>query len=661
MHRPCSLRLASRYCATLAAALLVTLLTALESHADVELADIFGGRHYLKDFVEEPTQVIVVVVLDDMCPVVQLEIPTLRALYERHNAFEKDRAGRPTAVSRRLGDRVKFLGIYVKPGMGAKGMASHAAEKRIPFRVLHDSDNALIEQLGLTRLSECAVLDRDLKVLYRGPVDDQYAQGSAKPEATKHYLADAIDAVLAGQPVPVASQPAVGCKITKPPQAEETSLTYFRDVVPILQRHCQACHREGEVAPMPLETYDNVVAYADMVEEVVTDRRMPPYPGQSTRELAHDERLPDVEREVLLTWLHGTRAKGDAKDAPQSLVWDKHNHWQIGNPDFVFRMPKPYKVPATGVLNYVYIPVAVNGGKGFDEDCWIEAIETHPGARKVVHHVQVHEYFGPVDRETTALDQILIYGLGISSSRLLGAYTPGNAEGNTLVLANCLGENPEHKTVGMKLSKGANLMFEVHYTTNGTAVEDQSEVAIKFHKRKPDVILDTWFPFRSRADMVIPANVENHSLQDIYHFGRETNGRPVLLYGIRPHMHVRGKSFRVELVDPHGLSRSTLQDFAQHDAIRGETILSVPTWDFNWQRFYQFKEPILIMPDQALLATGYWDNTKYNPRNPDPNVDAPWGQQTVHEMFNTLLLYEVVDSDDPRVLAATKPKVVSAK
>jgi hypothetical protein len=631
------------------------------ARAEAELADIFGGRHYLKDFVEDRTQAIIVVVLDDKCPVVQLEIPTLRKLYEKYNAFDKDRAGRPSAFARYPGDRVKFLGIYIKPDLGAKGMASHAADKRIPFRVLHDTDNALVEELGLTRLSECAVLDRDLKVVYRGPVDDQYAQGMAKPEATKHYLSDAVDAVLAGCQPPLASQPAVGCKITKPPQPAETSLTFYHDVAPILQRRCEACHREGEVAPMPLQTYDNVLAYADMVEEVVCDRRMPPYPGESSRELAHDQQLPDDEREVLLTWLHSSRAKGNVHDAPAPIAWGNHDHWQIGKPDFVFRMPEPFQVPATGVLNYVYIPIAVNGGKGFPEDRWIEAIETHPGARQVVHHVQVHEYFGPVDRETTPLDQILIYGLGISSSRLLGAYTPGNAEGNTLVLANCIGENPEHKTVGMKLSKGANLMFEVHYTTNGAAAADQSEVAIKFHDHKPDVVLDTWFPFRARADMVIPANVENHSLQDIYHFGRETGAKPVLLYGIRPHMHIRGKNFRVELVDPRGLSRSTLQDYSQHDAIRGETILSVPTWDFNWQRFYQFKEPILIMPDQALLATGYWDNTQYNPRNPDPKMDAPWGQQTIQEMFNTLLLYEVLEPDDPRVLKATQTKVVSAE
>jgi hypothetical protein len=91
-----------------------------------------------------------------------------------------------------------------------------------------------------------------------------------------------------------------------------------------------------------------------------------------------------------------------------------------------------------------------------------------------------------------------------------------------------------------------------------------------------------------------------------------------------------------------------LTDFAQHDTPRGEPILTVPVWDFNWQRFYQFKEPILIRPDQALLATAYWDNSKYNPRNPDPNADTPWGQQTIHEMFNTLLLYEMLEPGDAR-------------
>jgi hypothetical protein len=455
----------------------------------------------------------------------------------------------------------------------------------------------------------------------------------------------------------------VGCKITfDRTERDKPDLTYHRDIVPILQRRCQPCHRDGEVAPMPLESYDELMAYADMVEEVVRDERMPPYPGVSTREFANDERLTADERRTLLDWLGSNRAEGDIADAPHALKWPDRDHWRIGEPDFVFRMPKPFEVPATGVLNYVYIPLAVNGGKGFPEDRWIEAVETHPGASSVVHHVQIHEYFGSIDREPTALDQILTYGLSIDSARLLGSYTPGNEEGNKLVFNRYLSSEARAagKTAGKKLARGANLMFEVHYTTNGTATPDQSEVAIRFHDRKPDVVLDTWFPFRSRADMIIPANTDNHSLQDLYHFGKETGGRAVLLHGARPHMHSRGKSFRIELISPRGLSRDVLGDFSQHDAFRGEPILTVPVWDFNWQRFYQFKEPILIRPDQALLATAYWDNTKFNPRNPDPDADVPWGQQTIHEMFNTLLLYELLEPDDPRGRPSPETPVIES-
>lgn len=600
--------------------------------------------------------------LDDKCPVVQQTIPTLNELYRRYNSFAKDRAGRPTEFSKYPGDRVRFLGIYVKPDLGAKGMATHAADTRIPFRVLHDGELALIKQLGLTRLSEVAVLDREQKVLYRGPVDDQAVQGATKPAATKHYLADAINAVLAGQPVETSRRPAVGCKIDlERPRPDERELTFFRDVAPILQKHCEACHRDGEVAPMALESMQDVLDYAAMVQEVVRDQRMPPFPGVSTHEFANDDSLPPADRETLLAWLRGKRAAGDVADAPPPVSYPAHNYWNIGQPDFVFKMPEPFQVPATGVLNYVYFPVAVNGGKGFPEDRYIKAVETHPGAPQVVHHVQIHEYFGPVDRDTTALDQILIYGLGIESARLLGSYTPGNTEGNNLDFKRYLGANLTGKTAGVKLSKGANLMFEVHYTTNGTAQADQSEVGIQFAESRPDVLLDTWFPFRSRADMIVPANVENHSLQDLYHFGRASGGRAVLLHGIRPHMHSRGKSFRVELVDPRTISRDDLTDFAQHDRQRGETVLSIPVWDFSWQRFYQFKEPILITPQQALLATAYWDNTAHNPRNPDATVDVPWGQQTIHEMFNTLLLYEVLEPDDPRINAAQSPTLAEAQ
>ncbi len=174
---------------------------------DSELYDIFGVTRYATEFVDDCTEAIVLVVLDDKCPVVQQSIPALCDLHERYNGFEKDRAGRPTEFAKYPGDRVTFLGVYVKSDMGARRMAAHAAHARVPFRVLHDPQMTLIEHLGLTRLSEAAVLDRSWNVHYTGPVDDANAQGASKPAATERYLADAIDAVLAGRDVEQARRP----------------------------------------------------------------------------------------------------------------------------------------------------------------------------------------------------------------------------------------------------------------------------------------------------------------------------------------------------------------------------------------------------------------------------------------------------------------------
>ena len=133
-------------------------------------------------------------------------------------------------------------------------------------------------------------------------------------------------------------------------------------------------------------------------------------------------------------------------------------------------------------------------------------------------------------------------------------------------------------------------------------------------------------------------------MQQIYAFHA-----PVVIYQMRPHFHIRGKSYRLELVDSADVSIADIHDFDQHNRVRGEVVFTIPAWDFNWQLTYKFKTPLVVPAGKILLATGYWDNTRLNPRNPDPDVDVRWGQQTVHEMFNTLFVYEELKPDDPRL------------
>lgn len=637
------------------AAFLVILLGSSAAFAEDSkplLRDIYGADHYYDEFVEERTKAIVFIMLDDQCPVVKQLLPKLVELHKKYNAVERDRAGHPVTFEKYPGDLVQMVGVYTKPSQSIKDIAKHALKNRIPFRVLRDSDLSFVKRFGIKRLSETIVFSRDWKVVYQGPVDDQSIQGSTKARATSRYLEEVLDAVIAKKAPPYTRVPPVGCLIDLDQETETPKVSYS-EVEPILLKRCVPCHREGEVGPMHLTTYSEIRDYAAMVKEVIAEERMPPWPVASPRALRNPLELTPDERETLLAWLDSKMPLGDYKPASSPVsTRAKGSRFRIGNPDFVFEMPEPHTVPATGVIDYVHIPIELNGGKGFPEDRWIEAIEVVPGAPEVVHHIQVHEFHGKaVGGKVDPIEQMLHYGLSVENARLLGSYTPGNVEENARFYTNFA---PQGKTAAMKLTRGANLILEMHYTTNGTETKDRSAVAIRFAKQPPDVVVESWFPFRKRPDMVIPANMANHSLQDRYHFGGLTGGKAVLVHGVRPHLHTRGKSYRLELIDAKSMQEQEIFDFASHDRLRGEVLLELPIWDFNWQHFYRFEKPIVIRPDQALLATAYWDNSKFNPRNPDPNSNVPWGQQTHQEMFNSLFNYEVLEHGDPRLTSKSE-------
>ena len=551
--------------ALVSATALVNATALVSANEEPTVRGIFGVERLLGDFQEPTVKATVLVFMDPDCPVVRQYAPRLRELYNRYNRIKRDRAGRPiTEVPGKLpalynypGDRVCFLGVYSAPGISLQEIAGHALAAGIPFRVVQDFRQTVMRSYGVSELAEVVVLDADRKLVYQGTIDDQFYPGGAKTEPSEHFLRDVLDRQLAGEQSEVVKRPPQGCIISKlDPQRTQRPVTFHEHVEPILQAKCQVCHHPDAVGPMSLVTFTDVDRYAEMIEEVVLDKRMPPWPGTSPRPLKNDPRLNPQQVETIVAWVRGERAQGNPTKAPPPVTWPATDQWQNGEPEVVFAMPRAHEVPATGLINYVYYPLRA----GFPRDRYIKSIETMPGSPEVVHHIQVHEYHGDIKepgRGLNALEQLMVYGASLDEAKLLGSYTPGNQNN-----ARNYGAG-----TGMKLAQGSHLLLELHYTPNGQATTDRSRVGVVFTDEKPAREIHTHYYLRKRGDFVIPANTQNHSMQQLYHFEKS-----VRILSARPHMHTRGKSFRLELVDSANVRLKDTHDRDTHLQLKGEVL-----------------------------------------------------------------------------------------
>ena len=384
---------------------------------------------------------------------------------------------------------------------------------------------------------------------------------------------------------------------------------------------------------MELITYDDVSSYGSMIKEMVSDRRMPPWPGYSPIPLADDQRLTPEQVNLISSWVDTDMEEGAAKKAPPTPKWPDPREWRIGKPDLIFKT-KPFKVPATGYLQYQYYLVPTH----LTEDKYIQAIQVRTSAPGVVHHIQVlegkgdptiTEPRGPV--ELDPFQVVKLHGFTLEDSKLLGNYVPGNND-NALTY-------PANK--GLRIKKGAILFFETHYTTNGTETLEDSEVGIIFRKTVPETEVKTQWFYRNRGHFKIRAGEEHARLEkdDIF-----VKNDEVRVLSLRLHLHARGKNFLIEKVTP-------LKDGGE----KVEKLLQIPVWDFNWQRNYYFapdpltgKSPITLLAGETLRATAHWDNTRWNPVNPDPKSDVAWGQQTKDEMMAIMMTYEGLKPEEAK-------------
>ena len=378
------------------------------------------------------------------------------------------------------------------------------------------------------------------------------------------------------------------------------AITFHKDIEPLLQKHCQQCHRPGEAAPMPLLTYEQARPWAKAIRQAVVQGSMPPWHADpAVGKFANDSRLPREAVDAFREWADGGAPRGRAADAPKPLRFT--DGWTIGPPDAVFEMPVDFEIPASGDLDYVHFAVPTN----FTEDRWIERMEVRPGNRANVHHIGVY-----IRRKGSGwLPQLRADGKGLPLHDRTAGRTPLD-EHFAMYLPGYGGEILEAGQA-RKIPAGADLIFQLHYITTGKPAKDRSRIGFVF-ARKPVRELIHTVPVGDPAIVIPPGEAEYKSRANFF------VPMPLRVLGIAPHMHLRGKSFACDAILP--------------DKSR-QALLSVPRYDRNWQRRYVLADPPSLPKGAWIQCRAVLDNSANNPWNPDPTATVRWGDQTRDEMM----------------------------
>jgi len=365
---------------------------------------------------------------------------------------------------------------------------------------------------------------------------------------------------------------------------------------------------------MPLLTFEQARPLAKAIRQAVLTKKMPPwFADPSAGKFANDRSLSPSDIATLVSWADSGAKEGAKKDAPKPVAFV--DGWTIGTPDVVIEMSKAFSVPASGTINYQYLIVPT----GFTEDKWIQAAEFRPGNPAVVHHSSIYsrepdssyaeghaagEFF-ELDNETPTTPRRRSTPLGRMFSAPdfplhLQVFVPG---GDAVVL-------PEGKARLVKA--GSDVIFQVHYTTNGKPTLDKSRIGLVFAKKPPVERIKTVRIQNGAAIKIAPGD------PDFRLESRVVVQHELKVIALQPHMHYRGRFFEYSVQYPSGES---------------EVLLRVPKYDFHWQQTYYLSEPRLLPKGTILTVKAGWDNSANNPRNPDPKAPVKGGPQSWDEMM----------------------------
>ena len=493
-------------------------------------------------------------------------------------------AGRLQILSETFKDQnVRFVGINSNRQDSADELAQFAKSQGITFPVGKDFDNVVADKFNVVRTPEVIVVDGELKVRYRGRVDDQYLPGVSRSKPERADLKIAIEQLLAGEAVSVDQTEPQGCllgRVTQP--VADATVTFCDQVLRVLQKNCVECHHEGDIGPFSLTEYDEVVGWGDMMVEVIDNQRMPPWHADpAVGHFANSRNMSEADKQTIRDWVDQGMPYGSSDSLPDPIEFA--NGWQLPRePDRVIAMRKrPFTIPADGTVEYQYFVVDLE----LEEDVWVTHAEVIPGNRSVVHHSIV--FIRPPD------------GTNVTGIGWLGAYVPGQRQPATA------------PNLARRIPAGSRLVFQQHYTPNGKTQTDITKVGLLFADEQ-DITEERLTLTAMNQGFELKPEIAGQSVTAS--MGRIPNNATLL--GIAPHMHFRGDQFTASIVSKDGK----------------KDLLRVPGYDFNWQHNYELAQPLDLDDVNRIETEFIFDNSKANPFNPDPTSYVTWGDQTWEEM-----------------------------
>ena len=408
--------------------------------------------------------------------------------------------------------------------------------------------------------------------------------------------------------------------------ASAQTLTFSKDVAPIVFTKCASCHRPGEVAPMSLTSFKEVRPWAGAIREKVASRVMPPWHAdRAYGAFRNNPSLSQAEIDTIVNWVNAGAPEGNPKDTPALPKFAEG--WQIGKPDQVFEMASDFEVPARGTIDYQYFEVPTN----FTEDRWMQAGEVRAGDKAHVHHIIVYVREPQARPRPSVVNIRPIFAAGERPSLPSRTTTTAGGAGGTAnnsarttdnMLVNwAVGEDAPVFLPGQakRIPAGSTLIFQVHYTTNGTTGRDRSRLGLIFTKEPPTQEVRT--SAIANPLFAIPGGAADHQVEAEAAFNED-----VKVWTMHPHMHLRGKDMTYTAIYPDG---------------RKEIVLRVPKFDFGWQTDYWLSQPLSLPKGSKLHVVAHFDNSAANKANPDPTATVRWGDQTWEEMMIGFFTYTV--------------------